>query len=712
MAKKAVELVFDGNTATTPYTSYDSTKINLGSLIQQDGTNNFAGPIPITLGRPMEQSTAIPSFYPYIIESSTGVFKIFLGDNATAASTRRISLWTFVKSTNALSWDGFITLTYPTATNHTIRGLAVARHTYSTGTVAVSGTAVTGTSTAWQTNRYAVGARIGFGSTNPDSITTWYRISTITDDTNIVLNENAGTINAGTAYVIDELRIYTTTTNATAANGGLYVAKGVNFGDFQTGGTTIATATTLDNRKAVYWLADATTVLNTAPAGISLAETKTDTSHDIYVLDYAAPTTPRVYKYNGRAALTPSSGKSTAAFICRTAGSPTITGTAAQVNSQRIATLNHGPGAGVSCLYFATTTRVFRAKLTDIIDNNANWISDCMVEIPPGSASTFAASGNLSSLEYLESIDRFIIVAMPGVGSRQYVTSYNAAANKTFDHVWSSNAFQIDQSLADAGLTPYPQVVPSSPFTVGSKSGIAVFCRSNTTAATNLMYIVPMGADWAYAAGTSAATQQRLITPALDVSDSVKFYRVYVNHAEYLGSTILGLQPEPFRIYYRTNGITDDSGSWKLIDDTGGLTELEGAVQIQFMFEFRIIGPFCIPAKLYSVTVVYEDSSNDSHYQPSVANSSTSNRFAWRFSTAFGGTVPTLTVKIYDAVTGALLLTDTTAAQSKGTFEKSTNDGSSWGSYNTTDKGNETTYIRYTPTTFGTNIKARAIITQ
>jgi hypothetical protein len=708
MAKKAVELVFDGNTATTPYTSYDSTKINLGALIQQDGTNNFAGPMPMTLGRPMEQSTAIASQYPHVIAWSSDIYWIFLADLTTAGATRRVALYTFTKSTNTLAWKGFITLTYPTATAHTIRGMRVTRHTYSTGTVSASGTAVTGSGTAWQTNRYAVGARIGFGSTDPTQISTWYTISAIGSDTSITLSSSAGTVAGGTAFVIEELRVYTSTTNATAANGGLFVAKGINVGDFQTGGTTIAAATTTDNIKAVYWLADATTVLNTAACGLCLAETKTDTSHDIYVINQDAATTPRVYKYNGRAALSGlASGKSTSAFTLRT-GLVTVSGTVSQTNGSRIATTAHGPGAGVSCIYFSTTTRICRAKLTDIIDASTVWVSDCMVELPTGSTSTFAATSGITSLEYAGSIDRFIIFTG---ATRHYVTRYNAAASATFDHVMLSNNFQIDQSLADSGLTPYPAV--SAGFSGWLEDGIAVFCRTGTTAQTNMMYIFPLGADWTYAAGLSAATQNRLITPALDVSDSTKFYRAYTNHAQYLGSVNLGLQPEPFRMYYRTNGITDDTGDWELIADTGDLTELDGASQIQFMFEFRMIGPFCIPARLYSVTVVYEDSSNDSHYQPSVANSSTSaNRFAWRFATAFGGTVPTLTVKIYDAVTGALLLTDTTTAQASGTFEKSTNDGSSWGSYNTTDKGNETTYIRYTPTSFGTNIKARALITQ
>lgn len=708
MAKRAVELVFDGTTETTAYTAYDSTKINLGSLMIQDSTNDFAGPIPMGFARPMEESTAIPSQYPHVMSITSDLYWVFLADLNTAAATRRIILYTYTKSTQAFSWRGFITLTYPAATNHTIRGMRVARHVYTTGTVAVSGTAVTGSSTAWTTAGYAAGARIGFGSTDPTAITTWYHISAIGSNTSITLVENAGTIGAGSAFVIEELRVYTATTNATAANGGLYVAKGVNYDDFAAAGTTIAAATNTDNLKAVYWLADAATVLNTVSGGLAMG-TQSDASHMIYVINADATTSLKIYKYDGRAALSGlASGKSTSAFVLKT-GAQTVTGNISQTNCSRMATLQHGPGAGVPCIYMCTATRVYRIKETDIIDASTVFISDAMVELPTGTASTFTASGAFSSVEYAGTIDRLIVTT--GANNKTYVTRYSTASAILFDHVMFSNTFQIDQSLADSGIVAYPSTATA--YSVWVESGMAFFARTGAVVTNNHLYAFPIGADWTYAAGSSAANQNRIITPALDTSNSTKFYRVSVTHPQFYGSANLGLTPEPFRIYARTSGIADDTGDWTLIDDTGNLSSFAAASTIQFMIEFRIIGPFALPNRIYSLACIFEDSSTDSHYQPSVANSSsTSNRFAWRFATAFGGTVPTLTVKIYDAITGNLLLTDTTAAQSKGTFEKSTNDGSSWSSYNTTDKANETTYIRYTPTTFGTNIKAKAILTQ
>ena len=55
-------------------------------------------------------------------------------------------------------------------------------------------------------------------------------------------------------------------------------------------------------------------------------------------------------------------------------------------------------------------------------------------------------------------------------------------------------------------------------------------------------------------------------------------------------------------------------------------------------------------------------------------------------------------------------MTDDTLTPTLGTFEK-TIDGTTWTTYNTTDRDNSTTYIRYTPTSIADNIKVTPIIT-
>jgi len=703
MSIKAIQHKFTGD--TTLVSAYDSTKTNLGALIKQytgaTSLDKFAGPCKVGIGRPMEQSTAIPGVYPYVYRFSNTIDHVFLADLATAAATRRIIMYEYNRETSQFNWKGFITLTYPTATTHTIKGMRMVRELYTTGTVAVSGTAVTGTSTTWTTDRMSVGCRIGFGSTDPTQITTWYTISAVGSNTSITLTASAGTISAGTAYVIEDLMCITTTVNATATNGGLYVAKGLNVDIFTSVGTTIPAATTVDNIRAVYWLADASTVTNTIACGSAINDKVSWIDANVYVLD---ATGPKVYKYNYRKALTLASGKDTTTLVLTT-GTQAVTGTISQTNNGRIGTLNHGPGAGVPCLYFVTTTRCYRAILTNITAASTTWQADTMVEIPPGSVNTYAAGGAFACVEIAGDIDRLVITSTGAAGIRSYVTQYNTTSNP-FDHIFLSDDKQLDQSLADSGGTPHPAILASI-MTPWSEQGVLYLARSGTTAILNQIYTIPIGAHRAYA----NANEQLLITPSFDISDANKLYNLYVNDIHAVGDSTFSVQTEPYDIYYRTSGITDNSGTWNLLDESGDLSGVTGT-NIQFSFMFKILGITCIPSRILSLTLTYEDTTNDSHYTPSVANSSIASRiFAYRQDVAWGSNIPTMRIQLYNAVTNVLLIDDDTSAQAYGTFEYSSDNGGTWNAWlNTADVvGN---YIRYTAASLPDGTRVKAIISQ
>ena len=278
--KAAVEQVFNGSLAQQPVGgAYDATKINRGKHTGQfnlgaGDTDKFLGPCPLGVANFGESSLAIPSGFVHPIKITDDLFWIFGADVASAAATRRVQLWTFVPSLGSAGYTfvGAVNLTFPTATTHTVRGFRAILDNYTTGTVAVSGTGVTGTGTAWNTDRLSVGSRIGFGSTNPTAITTWYQISAIGSDTSITLTGAAGTIAAGTAYVIQDLMLVHATTNATATNGGLFVTKGLQYADFQNPAAAIPAATTVDKIKATYWLKDAATITNDVIGGCSLGD--------------------------------------------------------------------------------------------------------------------------------------------------------------------------------------------------------------------------------------------------------------------------------------------------------------------------------------------------------------------------------------------------------------------------------------------------------
>lgn len=707
MGKIASEFKFTGSTVALAGTSgYDYTKTNLGSLIKQyTGANyydKFAGPAKIGMARPMEASTNIPGIYPHVISYDSNIDWVFLADNAAAAATRRIIWYEYNKSTSVFNWKGFITLTYPTATNHTIRGFRVSRDLYTTGTAAVSGTNVTGTSSLWTDDRLSVGSRIGFGSTDPTQITTWYQISTIGSNTSITLTATAGTISDG-PYVIEDFRVITTTTNATATNGGLFVTKGLRIEDFTSGGTVIPAATTVDNIKAVYWLADASTVTNTTAAGAAI-QTKTSwTDHRICVLNTTTPS--GVFVYNMRAALTLTAGKDTTTNIIKT-GTQAVTGTMSQTNNGRIATLSHGPGSGVQSLYFVTTTRIYRADISNITAASTTWQNDVMVEVPPGGTSTYAVTGALSSVEESSIIDRLIVTSTGAAGVRSYVTRYNTISDP-MDHIFLADDKQLDQSTSDSGGVMHPSI-QALPFSVWSEAGILYLARVTTAAASNQIYTLPIGAHWTYADNNNEV----LITPAISTTNAIKFYKVYINHINYLGTDTFMLPTEPYRVYARTSGITDNTGGWTLLNNDGDLSSFGAANSIQFKFTFKIIGSFCIPARIMGLSVTYEDNTTDSHYEPSIANSNiTSNIFAYRQSTLWNTNIPNMRIQLFNATTGASILDDNVTASAYGTFQYSTNNGSTWNTWsNSAD--NVGNYIRYTASSLPANVRIRALLTQ
>lgn len=705
MSIKAINFRFNG--PTTGITTYDSSVTNLGSLIKQysGATNedNFAGPSIIGLARPMETSVAIPGIFPYVIMYSDTIDWVFLSDNVTSGPTRRIVMYEYNKNTSEFNWKGFITLIYPTANNHTIRGFRVVRELYTTGTVGVSSTIVTGSGTTWNTDRLSIGSRIGFGSTDPTQITTWYEILAIDSDTSITLTEVADSISSGTSYVIEDIMLITSTTNSIATNGGLFITKGLRPEIFTIGGTTIPAATTVDNIRAVYWLADAGVVTNTLAGGSAIEDMTSWTEQNVFVIN-GSSTTLRIFKYNIRAALTLASGKSTSALVLQT-NNQLVVGNISQLNNGRIVNTFHGPGSGANSLYFVTTNRIYRVALTNITASSTTFISDVMLEIPPGGTNTYAATGSLSSIEYSDVIDKFFIMTSGLGGIRSYCSDYNTTSSP-MNHIFLTDDKQFDTSTANSGSVPHP-VILALPFSVWSEGGILYLARIGNSLLNNQLYTLPIIAHKTYAFDNN----QLLITPKFDISDSNKIYNVTPKYIAKLGQLTFSLPTEPFDMYYRTAGISDNSGSWIELDDYGDLSGVS-ATEIQFLFVFKIIGTTCIPARIMGLTLTYEDNTTDSHYEPSVSNSSVINRiFGYRQGTLWSSVIPNLRIRIYNAETGSLIIDDNIVSSGFGAFEYSINGGSSWLPWNSSSDvvGN---YIRYTATSLPDGIRVRSLLTQ
>ena len=615
----------------------------------------------------------MPSAFVHPVKITDDLFWVFGNDAATAAATRRVQLWTWVPSTNTYTFVGAVTLTFPTTGNVTSRGLRVILENYTTGTVGVSGTAVTGSGTAWNTG-LSVGSRIGFGSTDPQAITTWYQISAIGSDTSITLTSSAGTVSAGTPYVIQDLMIVHASTNATTTNGGLFVTKGLQYADFQNPAVTIPAATTVDKIKAVYWLKDAATVTNTVIGGCALGDRDTWTQQYVYACDGAA-TTLKLFRYNIRAPLTPTSGAFTLTGTdIVVTGNQAVTGNISQANNGRVATLAHGAGNGVASLYLFTTTRIVRVPLASITGGSTTFVADSMSEVPPGGANTNIATGTFTSLDVAGSLDKLVVTSASQTGTI-YVTDYYTGGQQ-IDRRAGCLTTQTPSASRDTDSPIFVHsVMGNIPFVWVEDGWLFYLFSQSVTTTVNALTAYPLAADL----GFIAEVPNRIICPKITLGATpAKLYRVFANTVENLGDDTMGVAPDMIRIQVRTSGIDDDSGAWTDVSQNGDLSGLGTPSSIQFAFLFRTAGVMMLPARVLNLALVYEtEDALPSQYRWNFADFNTSNgTFAWVQANLFGASLTTHTINVYRADTNALVLTQASTGTTNGTFEYWT--GSAW----------------------------------
>jgi hypothetical protein len=734
MLYRAIEQLCTGTVSSI--SSYTSSNWVLGTNIRMyqkeplgllDTFDNFIGPNVTSKLGTAEQNPSPPISQAIAcgITWSSTIDWIFTLENVST-QTKRISLYTYNRETGRYAHPGFITFTRTNSGAGVNKGLSVAYYTHTTGTVAVSGVTVTGTNTLFQTQRIAAGSRIGFGTTNPTAVTNWYYINSITSDTSLTLTVAVPSeISSGTSYVIEELRIIVAdTVSTTSPLGGVFIAKGINFDDFLIAGKTIsASSGSIDNLKLCYQLTDgyrsggtvsvAGTVSNFNPQCCVLdGERKTDfdgLTHSMYVIDTAS--NARLYVYNirsndpitgGRIAVTQSNIQIT--------GPLTLTGTfvgGGIGNIACLATTNHGPGKGTKSLYFATTTRIYRTDVTNLYHGKPNWINDVRNEIPTGSISTLSAGSGMYAISYDDKSDRFLINTTAGL--KWYYTKFPEGSGDPLDYASSYNLLMLDSSNSDPRNVPLLAANTNNWVYYFALNGLTHLLKwgSGGVGVSNL-FCAPFASHWEFANFTNEVA----ISPVINVTNVEYFFKLVIQDLTYLSRDTFLTTINRLRAYCRTTGIDNNTGGWEPIDDTGDLSSVEPTNQIQFKFEFQILGQnYNIPGRFFGFNLIYKEIVTDDHYQFSVGKSDElTKRFVWRFSQPFGDTVPTLRVRLYDNTTDNLLVDDNTLTPS-GTFQKSTDNGLNWSAYSSEDKSNETTFIRYKPLYISDTVDVRPILT-
>ena len=185
MARNLIEYKIS-DVDTVNYSNYDSSKTVLGPMIYKfsaTSVNDYYISPPNLGYRNISQDTGLNGFGPIsIVKYNDDIDWIFSVQNPS--NNCRIVGYSFDKKTSDYTYLGMINSTTHAAANSNWSDLAVSLDYYTAGTVSVEGKVVLGSGTDWGSNYMNAGNRIGFGSTNPQEISTWYEISNVPLETN------------------------------------------------------------------------------------------------------------------------------------------------------------------------------------------------------------------------------------------------------------------------------------------------------------------------------------------------------------------------------------------------------------------------------------------------------------------------------------------------------------------------------------------------
>ena len=416
-------------------------------------------------------------------------------------------------------------------------------------------------------------------------------------------------------------------------------------------------------------------------------------------MSYQGTSTSTIQKLNIRTPLTVVGGVSNSPFLFTT-GSQAHGGANMGFFNSFIKGTNNN-------YYINYYTRIGRVVPANIVSGSTTFISDTMVENPPGSATTFSTSSQLQGFHYLEKAQRFYIPNLQGT-FRNYVTPYISGSTTNFERTCLTNdTVQTNTYTVFSIDTPTANYI-SSPIRSYYFDGLSYIVRDLSTD-NNVIYALPLEADKEYHTTTNAY----IITPEFSTPSATSYNKIYVKSKSYFNEDRFIVPTENFDIYYRVSGITTDTGSWTLVGQNGSISPVSGT-SIQFKLAFKTIGNNCIPSKIYGITMSYYSNETPislTFYEPSLKFSNVSSQiFAWRQSNEFVEEIPNLNINIYNASSNILLLSDNVSGSTNGVWEYSSNEGVTWNtfSYSANSINN---YIRYTPnSSLGSGIKVKPII--
>lgn len=736
--------------------SYNTSSILLGSLIKtytDTSGSMYASPLEIVYERPYENlvfkyDTTLNFRDFSALKYSDDVDYLFYSNTSAIYGFRPIFGYKFTKSLNKFDPLGVISV-FPRYTGFgpfPAQPLSLGRpsgflYRYNSGSVTVinniTSSLVSGSNTNWDGARIHQGARIGFGTNDYTQVKDWYEIIDVPTSNRLIIPFGLS-YTSSVPYVIEELKIFCAIRHqASSSFNGLLAIHGLNESTFSPGVTAILnqySSSAQDRQRGHYKMSDnpysSSIVQGGSPYSVAIEpEIVSPTEQYAHLSSFNTnPVVYQLYKFN---ILYPAISSSFSASWSGSAVGNMMFATdrwvfgfsQGEVNGGNtlLAKPAHGPGSGSYSIYriyrnnnaVGASWRIYRAPLTPTRYYTASLssIADYMFPVPPG---TTAMRPNMSGLQfqYVPSIDRFYM-------SSETEGWYGRGSLFKFDTNFSKSA--VKQVL-------YNHSVMYSRFTTINENQPRTYINSSDptptlTISEDMLYLgiggynlapfgnhffsaIPIGANYEDAPNT----KQWVTFPPMDTSNARSYRSVYLQHPRFLGADNLGFPTERMVIFYRTSGIADDSGQWIRLNDNGDLSDVPVANQIQFSVSFDVLGMTATYNRLHGICLTYEDLEQDSHYLQSLQRSDiANNRIVWVQTKKWNKPIPELKVNIYNAENDQLLLNDSTDVQSQGTFEYSTNGGSTYLLWNNNQDqiGN---YVRYTANYLPANTRIRVVL--
>ena len=569
-------------------TGYDSSYVNLGYLMNRySGANKYDNYVsPLRLEHIFNAANYYNNIFYFmfkVIRYTKNLDYIFITNQS---STQNILYMIYNRKENKFYQGGVVNIFFRVSNNMYIYDANIFVDSSSDGYVTVSGNTVTGTNTKFNSLKFSVGSRIGFGSTNPETITEWYEVASIISDTSLTLTETLSkTYPQNSPYIIEEVSMISANYWATSPYnlGGVYITKGMNF-TFMKHNNTVPFATTVDRIRATYRIINPGT--NLIINGWSLAALpKTSNDEHIFYVLIDQGNTIRIACFDAEAPLTLTAGESTSAFKFITKSYDCING----ADTLRMFCLPTGPGRNKHNIYFrsGSATVLQRIDLNDLKQDADLFGQDHGYVRSLGNAYRGYNNVGPSNARYIPNLEQMLFS-----GSTNAVLPYDTNYPYYYTEFGEINGENSDYRMPSKDTVSHLR--ESLNFNISD--GLWYYVANQYK-----LGVFPGEADWRFASRNNA----RIITHSIDTSHITKFNKLLVHHPEILGSHDLGSMPEPFRVYFRTEGISDDTGDWSLLNDSFDMSFIMPKDNIQFMFEFRVLGKASVPNRIYGLSISY-----------------------------------------------------------------------------------------------------------